>query len=118
MVGTTHPKIAMAARRPLPRALLRQELARIREALDAGDVDQALHLAREVVQLTTPTAAGDPSTPRRRAGAIGGPVAGRIRRDRRIAERRVARRPAPAKHPSNAPSASVAPPSPATPASR
>ena len=44
----------MAVRRPLPRALLRQELARIREALDAGDIDQALHLAGEVVRLAAP----------------------------------------------------------------
>jgi FlaA1/EpsC-like NDP-sugar epimerase len=57
VVGTTHPKIAMAVRRPLPRALLRQELARIREALDAGDIDQALRLAGEVVRLAA--AAGE-----------------------------------------------------------
>ena len=58
VVGTTHPKIAMAVRRPLPRALLRQELTRIREALDAGDIDQALHLAGDVVRLAAP--AGEP----------------------------------------------------------
>jgi FlaA1/EpsC-like NDP-sugar epimerase len=54
VVGTSHPKIAMAVRRPLPRPLLRQELARIREALDAGDVDQAIRLASDVVSLSAP----------------------------------------------------------------
>ncbi len=57
VVGTTHPKIAMAVRRPLPRALLRQELARMREALDAADVDEALRLARDLVRVTAGPAA-------------------------------------------------------------
>ena len=54
VVGTSHPKIAMAVRRPLPRPLLRQELAHIREALDAGDVDRAMRLAADVVSLSVP----------------------------------------------------------------
>jgi FlaA1/EpsC-like NDP-sugar epimerase len=91
VVGTTHPKIAMAVRRPLPRALLRQELVRIREALDAGDIDQALHLAGDVVRLAAPD--GEPH------GAAG-------------AEQTAADR-APA-----APPATAASSSPATPASR
>ncbi len=52
----------MAVRRPLPRALLRQELARIREALDAHDLETAQRLAHEVVQLSAPAG----SAPRRR----------------------------------------------------
>ncbi len=117
VVGTTHPKIAMAVRRPLPRALLRQELARIREALDAGDIDQALHLAREVVQLATPAAAGDLGHAPAPAGTPSAPspeVASEAGASPSIASSAVA----PAKHLSSAPSASVAPPSPAAPASR
>jgi FlaA1/EpsC-like NDP-sugar epimerase len=60
-VGTTHPKIAMAVRRPLPRALLRQELARIREALGRHDVETALKLAHEVVRLAGPAGAAGPA---------------------------------------------------------
>jgi len=56
VVGTSHPKIAMAARRPLPRSLLRQELARLREALDAADVDEALRLAGDLVRVVPPAA--------------------------------------------------------------
>ena len=117
VVGTTHPKIAMAVRRPLPRALLRQELARIREALDAGDIDQALRLAREVVQLATPAAAGDPGHAPTPAGTPSAPspdAASGAEASPSTASSAVA----PAKHLSNAPSASVAPPSPAAPASR
>ena len=51
----------MAVRRPLPRSLLRQELARLREALDAADVDEALRLAGDVVR--SPAAAPAPSRP-------------------------------------------------------
>ncbi len=54
VVGTSHPKIAMAVRRPLPRALLRQELTHIREALDAGDIERAMRLAVAVVSLSVP----------------------------------------------------------------
>jgi FlaA1/EpsC-like NDP-sugar epimerase len=57
-VGTTHPKIAMAVRRPVPRSVLRQELSRIREALAGHDIETALRLAREVVQLAAPDGAG------------------------------------------------------------
>ncbi len=64
VVGTSHPKIAMAVRRPLPRPLLRQELARIREALDGGDVEGALRLATGVVSLSAPPSArGHEPTP-------------------------------------------------------
>jgi FlaA1/EpsC-like NDP-sugar epimerase len=64
VVGTSHPKIAMAVRRPLPRPLLRQELARIREALDGGDVEGALRLATDVVSLSAPPSArGHEPTP-------------------------------------------------------
>jgi FlaA1/EpsC-like NDP-sugar epimerase len=60
-VGTTHPKIAMAVRRPVPRSVLRQELSRIREALARHDVETALRLAREVVQLAAPSGAAPAS---------------------------------------------------------
>jgi FlaA1/EpsC-like NDP-sugar epimerase len=60
VVGTTHPKIAMAVRRPLPRALLKQELTRIRVALDEHDLDEALRVAHEVVSLTGPAGAAPP----------------------------------------------------------
>ena len=63
VVGTSHPKIAMAARRPLPRPLLRQELAHIREALDAGDIEQAMRLATGVVSLTVPAGAHERVAP-------------------------------------------------------
>jgi hypothetical protein len=56
-VGTTHPKIAMAVRRPVPRSVLRQELSRIHEALTRHDVETALELAREVVRLVAPSGA-------------------------------------------------------------
>ena len=61
VVGTTHPKIAMAVRRPLPRALLKQELTRIRVALDEHDLDEALRVAHEVVSLTGPAGAAPPA---------------------------------------------------------
>jgi FlaA1/EpsC-like NDP-sugar epimerase len=69
VVGTSHAKIAMAVRRPLPRSLLRQELARLREALDAADVDEALRLAGDLVRVT----AGPAATP---AVAAAPPVSG------------------------------------------
>jgi len=67
VIGTTHAKISMAVRRPLPRSLLKQELARIREALDARDVETALGIAHDVVRLRAPAAAaagapGEPSS--------------------------------------------------------
>jgi FlaA1/EpsC-like NDP-sugar epimerase len=98
VVGTTHPKIAMAVRRPLPRALLRQELARIREALDGHDLDEALRVAHEVVQLAGPAGAAPPATPP-------GPSL--------VAEPGGGDTPA---APSAAPPATAAPPSPAAPA--
>ena len=58
VVGTSHTKIKMAVRRPLPRSLLRQELARLREALDAADVATALRLAGDLVRVT-----GAPAVP-------------------------------------------------------
>ncbi|HUK77082.1 MAG TPA: polysaccharide biosynthesis protein, partial [Thermoleophilia bacterium] len=63
VVGTSHPKIAMAVRRPLPRSLLRQELARLREALDASDVDEALRLAGDLVRVSAPATAPAPASP-------------------------------------------------------
>ena len=98
VVGTTHPKIAMAVRRPLPRALLRQELARIREALDGHDLDEALRVAHAVVQLAGPAGAAPPATPP-------GPSL--------VAEPGGGDTPA---APSAAPPAAAAPPSPAAPA--
>ena len=70
-VGTTHPKIAKAVRRPLPRALLKQELARIREALDRHDIETVLTVAHEVVRLAGPAA------DERRVGAEPAPDADR-----------------------------------------
>jgi FlaA1/EpsC-like NDP-sugar epimerase len=61
VVGTSHPKIAMAVRRPLPRALLRQELARVRTALDEHDLETALSLAHEVVHLAAPAGEAPPA---------------------------------------------------------
>jgi FlaA1/EpsC-like NDP-sugar epimerase len=72
-VGTTHPKIAMAVRRPVPRAVLRQELSHIREALARHDVETALRLAREVVRLAPPSGTGPTSGTGR--GSDAGPAA-------------------------------------------
>jgi len=75
VVGTSHPKIAMAARRPLPRALLRQELARLREALDAADVDEALRLAGDLVRVAAAPPAPASAAPASAAPAPTTPTA-------------------------------------------
>jgi FlaA1/EpsC-like NDP-sugar epimerase len=51
VVTTSHPKIAMAVRRPLPRAYLKQELERITTALNDHDVEAALTIADRIVRL-------------------------------------------------------------------
>ncbi len=116
VVGTTHPKIAMAVRRPLPRSLLRQELTRIREALDEHDLEKALRLAREVVHLDAPAgeappAAATETTPETGAAPTGGTWTAPA------AEAGDGRGSAPAA-PSTAPPTTAAPSSPAAPASR
>jgi FlaA1/EpsC-like NDP-sugar epimerase len=70
VVGTSHPKIAMAVRRPLPRSLLKRELERIRAALTGHDVDTALELAHDLVRPATPAGAAAPAQP-----ATGNPLA-------------------------------------------
>ena len=111
VVGTTHPKIAMAVRRPLPRALLRQELARIREALDANDLETAQRLAHEVVQLSAPAGSAAPPAPAGSAASS----APALEPPRPSAPDGGQRGATAAQSASPAP---VAPPSPATPASR
>jgi len=117
VVGTTHPKIAMAVRRPLPRALLRQTLAGIRAALDKHDVETALRLAREVVRLAAPAGEAPPAHPTEALPAAATSPA---------AATAPAAPTAPAAAPRGAgddqaaspPPATAAPPAPATPASR
>ena len=97
VVGTTHPKIAMAVRRPLPRALLRQELARIREALDAARHRDGAAPCPRGRALAAP--AGE--APRRRHAGRRDLAGGRQRRparQRRRPPRARRRRPAVAAH--------------------
>jgi hypothetical protein len=51
VVGTSHPKIMMAVRRPLPRGFLKQELEKIGCALLSSDVETAVRLAHGVARV-------------------------------------------------------------------
>jgi FlaA1/EpsC-like NDP-sugar epimerase len=48
VVGTEHPKIARAVRRPLPRGFLKQQLTKVRDALLAGELEEALRVAHAI----------------------------------------------------------------------
>ena len=51
VVGTTHPKISRAVRRPLPRGFLKQELEKIRGALLESDIETAVRVAHGIARV-------------------------------------------------------------------